>query len=119
MRFKLDRRIEELTEAKMIIVRKESIEVDPNPAAVKVVLINLGKKDKRWTFKERHEVEADNVLTRMLVEKGEQPVRLLSEEFSDDVKDDDKRAVKQESKEPVLTAEQSVLDHGLEPLTNK
>ena len=112
MLYKLERRVEELTEEKMIIVRKESIEVDPNPAAVKLVLTNLVKKEERWSFKVKHEIERDDALTRMLAEIGEQPVRLPREEFSDDVKDDDGRAVKQESKEPILAAEQSVLDHG-------
>jgi hypothetical protein len=34
MRCECELRVAELTEEKMIIVRKESIEVDPNPAAV-------------------------------------------------------------------------------------
>jgi len=100
MRYRLERRVEELTKEELVIVRKVSIEVDPHPAAVKLVLMNLGKKEERWTFTERHEVERDDALTRMLAEIGEQPVRLPREELSDDVKNDNERAVKQEFKEP-------------------
>ena len=100
MRYRLERRVEELTKEELVIVRKVSIEVDPHLAAVKLVLMNLGKKEERWTFTERHEVERDDALTRMLAEIGEQPVRLPREELSDDVKNDNERAVKQEFKEP-------------------
>ena len=49
---------------------------------------------------------------RRCIKIGEQLVRLPHEEFSDNMKDNDERAVKQESKEPILAAEQSILDHG-------
>jgi hypothetical protein len=47
IRYKLDRRVEELAKEEMVIVRKESIEVDPSPAAVKNVLTNTGDPKKR------------------------------------------------------------------------
>ena len=93
MRCECELRIEELTKEELVIVRKVSIEVDPNPAAVKLVLMNLGKKEERWTFKERHEIDTSDPLSKLLAEIGEQPVRLPSEEFSGNVKDDDGRAV--------------------------
>ena len=52
MRYKIERRVEELTKEEMVIVKKEAIEVDSNPAAVKAVLTNIGKKEERWSFKE-------------------------------------------------------------------
>ncbi len=88
MRYRLERRVEELTKEELVIVRKVSIEVDPHPAAVKLVLMNLGKKENRWTFKERHEIDTSDPLSKLLAEIGEQPVRLPSEEFSGNVKDD-------------------------------
>ena len=59
IRYHIDRRVEELAKEEMVIVRKESIEVDPNPAAVKLVLTNLGKKEERWSFKEGLGVSGD------------------------------------------------------------
>jgi len=110
IRYKLERRIEELTEEKMVIVKKESIEVDPNPAAVKLVLTNLGKKKERWNFKEQHEIDTSDPLTQLLKDIAEQPMTLPSDEI---VKEDaNNGTIRRETKEPVLAAEQSVLDHG-------
>lgn len=71
IRYKLERRIEKLTEEKLVIVRKESIEVDPNPTAVKAVLTNLGKKEDRWNFKDGVAVSTDDPLVKLLKEIGQ------------------------------------------------
>jgi len=79
IRYKLDRRIEELAKEEMVIVRKESIEVDPSPAAVKNVLTNTGDPKKRWNFKDVHEIDPGDPLTRLIEEIGATPRALPCE----------------------------------------
>ena len=80
MWYHIDRRIEELTEEEMVVTKTEKAEVDPNQAAVKNVLTNTGTKDKRWSFKEEHEVEPGNALTKLLSEIGRSKAKLPSQE---------------------------------------
>ena len=62
-------RIKELT----VYVRVETEieqEVDPNQPAVKNVLTNMGKEEKRWNFNDKHEHDVTDKLGKLLMEIG-------------------------------------------------
>ena len=45
-------------------------EVDPNQPAVKNVLTNMGKEEKRWNFNDKHEHDVTDKLGKLLMEIG-------------------------------------------------
>jgi len=89
MWYHIDRRIEELTEEEMVVVKTEKAEVDPSQAAVKNVLTNAGEKAKRWTFKEEHEIDVTDKLSKLLTEIGSNRSVLPKQDEIEKYKEDD------------------------------
>ena len=67
---------------KMVAIKNEETEVDPNQAAVKAVLTNAGPDDGRWTFKEEMQHGIDDPLSKLLAEVAGQKLELPSEEMN-------------------------------------
>jgi len=63
-------RVKELTVTVKVKIENDQ-EVDPSQAAVKNVLTNTGKEDRRWSFKEEHDVPKDGVLAGILARIGQ------------------------------------------------
>ena len=59
-------RVRELTEEKLKVVKEEDVDVDPNQQAVKNVLTNRGREDKRWNFDTSLKHGVDETLAEFL-----------------------------------------------------
>jgi transposase len=70
MLYECERKVEELADYQMVVVREETADVDPNQQAVKNVLTNKGDPGKRWNFKEEHEIDAADPLKRLIEQIG-------------------------------------------------
>ena len=84
-------RVRELREEILKVVKVEEAEVDPNQAAVKNVLTNMGRADKRWNFKEEHEHDVTDKLGKLLTEIGENRSVLPKQEEIEDYQEDQKK----------------------------
>ena len=71
MLYKCERKVEKLEDWQMVKVKEEITEVDPNHQAVKNVETNRGKKkNEPWTFKDEHEHDVTDKLSKLLTEIG-------------------------------------------------
>lgn len=98
----------ETPDGDITVNRTEKTTLAGDPAAAKIVLPNIGPKEKRWLVKEGRVHEVAGTLDGLFKEIGDQPTVLPCEELGV-MSDDEKRAGK-EHEEPVLEAEQSILD---------
>lgn len=108
MLFRITGEIEKQTKTKMVEVGKVVQEVYGEPAARALALANMGPVEDRWLAKETREHRAGGSLARLLEEIGSQETVLPSEELGLN----DTKGTGNEPKEPVLEAEQPLLDNG-------
>ena len=89
MRAECQFRVNAMAKEEMVVTKKEVAEVGANQAAVKNVLTNTGRKDKRWNFKDEMEHSVDDPLSALLAEVAGQKPGLPSEEPIRVRRDDD------------------------------